>query len=255
MPLRALHGLLAAGLLAGAAARADATNLVPVSGPRDAPSIRALAGWTLHIHPALLATNTLAATTRAISLLQAQLEEIVRVVPAAAVAELRKVPLWFSPEYPGIRPGAEYHPNADWLRTHGRDPVMAIGVEFTNVRIFDAETRRMPNFALHELAHSYHDRVLGNDHPSVKAAYEKAKAGGIYDQVERRDSEGRTRMDRAYALTNPQEYFAETTEAFFARNDFFPYDRDQLQQADPAGYALMSDLWGVHGNAAGAAAP
>ena len=25
-----------------------------------------------------------------------------------------------------------------------------------------------------------------------------------------------------WAMTNPMEYFAESTEAFFARNDFFP---------------------------------
>ena len=68
----------------------------------------------------------------------------------------------------------------------------------------------MPNFALHELAHSYHDRVLagGFGNEAIKAAYEKAKAGGRYDSVERQDSEGHKRMDRAYAMTNPQEYFA-----------------------------------------------
>ena len=45
--------------------------------------------------------------------------------------------------------------------------------------------------------------MLGHDHAGIKAAYEKAKAGGKYDRVERQDSEGRRRMDRAYAMTNP----------------------------------------------------
>jgi len=103
----------------------------------------------------------------------------------------------------------------------------------------------MPNFALHELAHAYHDRVLGNDHAGIKAAYAKAKAGGKYDRVERQDSEGGKRMDRAYALTNPQEYFAETTEAFFAQNDFFPYNRPQLEKLDPEMAELLAKLWGL----------
>ena len=34
-------------------------------------------------------------------------------------------------------------------------------------------------------------------------------------------------------MTNPQEYFAECTEAFFARNDFYPYARDELKKHDP----------------------
>jgi Mlc titration factor MtfA (ptsG expression regulator) len=124
---------------------------------------------------------------------------------------------------------------------------MAQGVEFTNVRIFEAETRRMPNFSLHELAHAYHDRVLagGFANKEIRAAFEKAKASGNYDRVERQDSEGRKRMDRAYAMTNPQEYFAESTEAYFTRNDFFPYIGDELKQHDPEMFALLRELWGV----------
>ena len=52
-------------------------------------------------------------------------------------------------------------------------------------------------------------------------------------------------MDRAYALTNPFEYFAEDTEAYFTRNDFFPYTREELRQHDPAMFELLTRLWGV----------
>ena len=207
---------------------------------------RRLAGWTVHVRRELLAKDA-GATARALELLQTQLEEIIRVVPAAAVKELQKVPLWISPEYPNTPPRAEYHPDAGWLREHGRDPAMEKCVEFTNVRIFEAETRRMPNFALHELAHAYHDRVLadGFANREIKAAYEMAKAGGTYNRVERQDSKGRKSIDRAYALTSPQEYFAENTEAFFTRNDFFPYTRDELKQHDPGMFALLMKLWDV----------
>jgi hypothetical protein len=223
-------------------AHAEARNQAANGG--GAHETREIAGWTVHIHRALRATNTVA-TEQAIGLLKAQLNEIVRVVPKAAVGELQKVALWISPEYPGIKPRAEYHPNAGWLREHGRDPAMAKGVEFTNVRIFEAETRRMPNFALHELAHSYHDRVLPNGfgNPEIKAAYEHAKASGKYDHVKRRDAEGREHTGLAYAMTNPQEYFAETTEAFFSTNDFFPFDRKELKPHDPEMFGLLVKLW------------
>ena len=207
---------------------------------------RQVEGWTVHISRELL-TNQGAATAKALELLQVQLREIVRLVPKAAVVELQKVPLYFSPEYPGVPPRAEYHPGADWLSSNGRDPVMAKGVEFTNVRVFEPESRRMPNFALHELAHGYHDRFLpgGYDNPKVKDAYEKAKAGGTYEHVERRDSEGRKRIDRAYALTNPAEYFAECTEAYFSRNDFYPFTNEELKKHDPLMFELLGMLWGV----------
>jgi hypothetical protein len=182
-----------------------------------------------------------AATARALELLQVQLEEIVRLLSAPALARLRQVPLWLSPEYPGIPPKAEYHVAAAWLRAHGRDPAMAKAVEFTNVRIFDAEVRRMPVFVLHELAHAYHDQVLGHAHAGIRQAYEAAKAGGAYDRVERQDAQGRRSFGRAYALTTPQEYVAEGTEAFFGRNDFLPYDRAELRRHDPALFALLAD--------------
>ena len=209
--------------------------------------VRDVEGWKVHINKIMLTESDRKLTERALELLRTMLQEIIRVVPAKAVAELRKVPLYFSPEYPNKRPGAEFHPDAGWLRAHGRDPVMAKGVEFSNIRIFDAEVRRMPNFALHELAHAYHNRVLGGNfgNAEIKTAYEHAKAGGEYDRVERQDSEGRKRMDKAYAMTNPQEYFAETTEAYFSKNDFQPYTKEELKTFDPEMFKLLGKLWGV----------
>ena len=86
---------------------------------------------------------------------------------------------------------------------------MAKGVEFTNVRIFERETRRMPNFALHELAHAYHDQVLpaGFDNADIKAAYERAKAGGWYDRVERRFGDGRTAEEARLRLDQSARIF------------------------------------------------
>ena len=209
---------------------------------------RNILGWTVNVRRELLDTDSAKTETeKAMKLLEVQLDEIIRVVPAKAVIELKKVPLWISQEYPATPPRAEYHPGAGWLRDNHRDPAMVKGIEFTNVRIFEAETRRMPNFALHELAHAFHDRVLpkGFDNPELKAAYETAKKSGKYDRVERQDSEGRKRMDVAYAMTNPQEYFAENTEAYFTRNDFFPFDRKELKEHDPATLELIGSLWGA----------
>ena len=207
----------------------------------------AIEGWTVLVNERLLKEEK-AATEKALELLRVQLQEIIRVVPAPAVAKLREVPLWFSPAYPGVKPSAEYHPGAGWLRDHGRDPAMAKAVEITDVRNFEAEMKRMPNFILHELAHGYHDRFLprGFGNPEVKAAYDRAKASKSYDQVERSFGNGRpNRKEKAYAMTDPMEYFAETTEAFFSRNDFFPFTRAELKQHDPEIEKLLGQLWGV----------
>jgi hypothetical protein len=204
-------------------------------------------GWNVQIS-ATLWQKQKAATETALELLQKQLAEIVRGVPAPALARLREVPLWFSPEYPRVPPRAEYHPGAGWLREHGRNPAMAKAVEFTNVADFENEMIRMPNFALHELSHAYHDRVLpgGFDNAEIKSAFARAKAGQSYDKVERWFGNGRPNtFERAYAMTNPQEYFAECTEAFFSRNDFFPFTRNELKKHDPEMFDLLVKLWGL----------
>ena len=222
-------------------------TLMPVSEHQTTK----IEGWTVNVSEELLA-NDQAATERALELLKRQLQEIVRVVPEVAVTELRKVPLWFSPEYPGVQPRAEYHPGAGWLKDNKRDPAMARGVEFTDVRNFERETRRMPNFTLHELAHAYHDRVLedGFGNVRIRESFENAKKQGLYDKVEQRFGDGRSAQVKAYAMSNPMEYFAECTEAFFSTNDFFPFNREQLEKHDPEAVALLNDLWQCDGGAA-----
>lgn len=219
-------------------------SLLPAEEGSPVRDKRCMVGWTVNISSALIQQDA-AGVEKAMQLLRLQLEEIVRVVPKAAVAELQKVTLWVSPEYAGFRPRAEYHPGAGWLKENGRDPVMAKGVEFTNVRIFEEETRRMPNFTLHELAHAYHDRVLGNDQKDILAAYEKAKSSKSYDKVEHWHGKGPTTFDRAYAMNNPMEYFAESTEAFFSRNDFYPFTREELAKHDPGMLAVLQRVWGA----------
>ncbi len=229
-------------------AAAKTKNLdVAKAGTEEKPAEhqkREIEGWTVLISPQLL-ENERELTEQAMELLTVQLREITRVVPAAAVKELRKVPLWFSPPYPNAGQRAEYHPGAGWLRDNGRDPMMVKAVEFTNVRIFERETKRMPNFALHELAHAYHDRVLpkGFGNEDLKAAYERAKEKGLYEKVERRFGDGRTAVERSYAMTNPMEYFAECSEAFFSINDFFPFTNKELKKHDPEMFALLGRLW------------
>lgn len=203
-----------------------------------------LLGWKLQIRKELKESEP-EALSQALTILEKQLQEIVDVVPEPAVAKLRGVTLWFSPVYPNEQPRCEYHPGAGWLKDHGRDPAMEKGVEFSNIGIFEKEYRRMPNFALHELAHAYHDQFLqdGFSNPKIKMAHDKARKAGSYDQVEQRFGDGRSAQTKAYAMSNPAEYFAESTEAYFSTNDFFPFTREQLVKHDPTIAELLGTLW------------
>ena len=102
-----LHAAVAFSLLADLPATpAGFDDAAPAASPAPAYERRDLEGWTVPVRRELIQTN-LMATEHALQLLRKQLEEIVRVVPAPAVKELRLVPLYFSPEYPGRQPTAK----------------------------------------------------------------------------------------------------------------------------------------------------
>jgi tRNA U38,U39,U40 pseudouridine synthase TruA len=101
-------------------------------------------------------------------------------------------------------------------------------------------TEDQPMMVLHELAHAYHHQVLTRGNSDVLKAFENAVKSKKYEMV----PYVRGQKLRAYALTNDTEYFAELTEAYFGRNDFYPFTREELKTFDPEGYALMERIWG-----------
>lgn len=143
----------------------------------------------------------------------------------------------------GHAPCSEYHPSAEWLKSHGLTPDKAKSVEIENASKCIGSSVDQPSMVLHELAHAYHDRVLGFDDSGILAAYRNAVEGHRHDLVRHKSG----KLERADALANAQEYFAEGTEAYFRRNDFFPFNRAELKHHDPE---LLAHLIRVSGEGA-----
>lgn len=214
--------------------------LVPtVASAVDGYTSRNIEGWPVRVSDTLMKDQP-EATKLALELLADQLRKVKKMLPKSALAKVINVPIWFSPEYKGVRPTGEYHPGKGWLKSQGRRPELHRCIEFTNIPIFEREIKRMPVLVLHELAHAYHDQVLGFDDAEVKATYGVALSNGSYESVKRGNA---AKKERAYAITNDREYFAETTEAYFGRNDFYPFDRDDLELHDPRMAKLLKRLW------------
>jgi hypothetical protein len=224
---------------------ADRSTPARKSGKRYVPTAdyakRSIEGWTVRVNKALLGKEA-DLGGRALQLLQNKLYGIRRVVPPAALRKLQEVPIWLGVD-DGHAPCAEYHPSRDWLMKNGFNPDKAKSVEIGNASRFLEWSKDQPEMVLHELAHSYFDRVLGLKDPGVNAAYERAVKSGLYDSVLRNNG----KMERAYALCNPEEYFAEATEAFFGTNDFYPFVRVELVKHDPTLYKVLVDVWNRSG--------
>lgn len=207
--------------------------------PTDRYEVRRIEGWTVLVNRGFLDDRP-GLADRTLTLLRHQLYQIGRRVPAVAVDDLRTIRIWVEEREPH-HPCTTYHSSADWLREHGMNPEKARCVEIANARNFLAWTLDQPWMVLHELAHGYHHQFLdgGFDSPEIRAAFERAREAKLYESVLRVN--GRT--GRAYALTNPMEYFAEATEAFFGTNDFYPFVRPELRRHDPGAFELLKRLW------------
>ncbi len=217
---------------------ADEPSFVPTSQY----VVQEIEGWTVRVNRDLL-DDERALGEEALRLLEVKLYDVSRVVPEPALTKLRQVPIWLGIN-DGHAKGAEYHPSRDWLAENGYNPDKVKSVEIGNAARFLRFSRTQPAVVLHELAHAYHDRVLGFDHPDVKAAHERAVASGRYDRILHASG----RQQRAYALTNPQEFFAESSEAYFGTNDFYPFVRAELREFDPETDEMLQRLWTARPN-------
>ncbi len=177
----------------------------------------------------------------ALEFLRGKLIDIRIVVPADRLARLREFTIVLDRSC-GDLGAMQYHPSADWLANHGYPRSLARCVHLP--RAEHVATRRnvteQPWVILHELAHAYHDQVLGFDDPRIIAAWEAFKRGGAGDDALLFDG-SRTRH---YGLTNQKEFFAEMTEAYFGANDFAPFNRAELKTGFPELHALLEEIWG-----------
>jgi hypothetical protein len=200
---------------------------------------RTVAGFTILVAPDLLARKKHAAES--LAELKRQLVNVRRVLPADRLAPLLEVRIWMEWTNAKSKSAAQFSPSTAWLRTNRQNPDKANGVELSDARKFVSWSRQdQPWMVLHELAHAYHFLVLGENHAGIRAAYQQAMERKLYESV--RHANGN--KVRAYAATNEKEYFAELTEAYFGKNDFYPFTRADLRKHDPVGYKLMQDTWG-----------
>ncbi len=211
----------------------------PVTHPREE---RVIEGWTVLVDRRLLpggAHESLGKT--ALGLIEADLRRIQLLVPTDRLTRLKKVTIVLDQECGDLK-AMQYHPSADWLENNGYERSLARCVHIPRAAGYTDPQHvfTQPSCLLHELAHAFHDQVLGFDHQGVRSAFARAQLEKKYESV--LFIRGGER--RHYALTNHKEYFAEATEAWFGTNDFYPFVRSELEEHDPALAKVLREVWG-----------
>lgn len=204
------------------------------------PIEREIEGWTIALDPQLMQPENKAVADDALKALANHLQRVKYIVPKDRVEQLQKLRIWVDWEHE--LGNMQYHPSRGWLLANGYDPRLVNHVHIPRAKnlLDPGQWAKHPYVVLHELAHSFHDQVLSFDDPKVIEVYDQMKEEGTYDKVMLYTG----RKVKHYGLTNHKEYFAESTEAYFGVNDFYPFVRAELKEHDPRMFALMQDVWG-----------
>jgi hypothetical protein len=215
---------------------------IPQESNKPTAHIRkVLHGFGVMVDTRLITGDNADDGTLALERLDCQLGTVAMLAPVDRLLRLRQVTIWLDLSN-GDLTSPQYHPSADWLMQHGYDTAMARCVHIPDVHYFmNAKFQREQPFALlHELAHAYHDQVLGFDNADVMAAYTRFKQSGKYNSVLHISG----RMLPHYGLTDQKEFFAEMTETYFGANDFYPFNSAELNRDEPELFKLMAGIWG-----------
>ncbi len=205
----------------------------------DGWSDRTIGGWLVHLDAGCSGSGEPELERSFAGVLADQIATLGR-LPEAARAAIAPVEIFVSSGTHRAF-GAQHHPSAAWLASHGYPAAFARHVEICNWREFTTLVRDQPFCLLHEMAHAYQDRRPQID-DAIHAAYSHAQSSGLYLKVTHLHG---AELVQAYALSNEHEYFAELSEAYFGVNDFFPYDRGELETYDPDGLRMIEQAWGV----------
>ncbi|UCF14626.1 MAG: hypothetical protein JSW59_14525 [Phycisphaerales bacterium] len=216
-------------------------SIAQAKAHRFEPVIQTIEGWTVHVDPQLLKGEQSETGARALNMLANHLERIAVLVPAEQLAKLRTIEFWIEHDHPQL--GAmQYHPNPRWLTDRGHDRRLAKKIHITHAEqlLSRRQMLKHPAVILHELAHAYHDQFLSFNNQRIIDAYNKAMAEGLYEKVLLYNG----KKVRHYGANDHKEYFAEGTESFFYRNDFYPFVAAELEEYDPVLYNLLVEIWG-----------
>ncbi|MEZ6091153.1 MAG: metallopeptidase [Pirellulaceae bacterium] len=220
--------------------RGNATEPSIAKAHRFDPVVQEIEGWSVHVDPALLSGDGADDDDRSLAMLANHLQRIAILVPPESLAKLRKVEIWIERDHP-VLGAMQYHPSRGWLLANDHDERLTKKVHSPHADqlLSNEQMLKHPAVILHELAHGFHDQFLDFDHPEVIAAFENAKESKRYEQVLLYTGQ----KVRHYGLSNHKEYFAEGTEAYFYRNDFYPFVRAELKDHDPELHDLLKRLW------------
>jgi hypothetical protein len=187
-----------------------------------------ITGWTVRTNVAMEEHSSLLQRTN--SALQLELDKIRTVAPPSALKALQEVVIWLEFNSRNHQP-LQYHYSSDWLRNNGFDPRKESGIEIQAADYVNLNQDSLP--LLYMLSLAYLHRELGQNNPSVLAAFQNAQTLSQYAGK------------NGFVFSSIAEYFACVSSAYLFGIPVAPFNRAGLKKIDPQGFAMVEKVWGI----------
>jgi len=212
--------------------------------PRREYETKKLHHWTVYVEKQLVQEDPELAR-KAVERLEHQLAELLRLFPKSSHKQFSQLKLFLMfgerSAGGGRDNGLEYFQRRAPQHYADLDPRMG-----SSILIYSADNyvwlpeRRALMALAHEFAHAYQLEQWPENEPDIYDTWERAMHHGLYHNV--KDDNGRL-LPAAYATVNQLEYFAELSMVYFVGGYYTPFQRDELQSYDAAGYEMVRRVW------------
>ena len=107
----------------------------------------------------------------------------------------------------------------------------------------DSVSKNSPNYIVNIYARKlYHEKLSAVQQHSIKAQYQESNFK--YAQVYWSNGKKLIRNKVSEAKADAISYFAELSETYLGTNNYYPFDREELERFDKDGFNLMVEIWG-----------
>ncbi len=194
-------------------------------------------GWQLMISNAVKGDKAL--YQRILKQVEADLNNIVDVMPEWSLPYLRKTPIWFEKKMPPpFGNNLFFNGSKKGSAKYGIQHLYG-GVVAGSTKSYLAVAGIHPWQLLHELTHAYHQFVAKHSYQPILNAYQNTIKKNLHTS------------GNQYARKNHKEYFSTLTEAYFGIDANYPHNRNELARHDPIGYCAIVKAWGMVGKQRG----
>ena len=210
------------------------TAIAAAHEPTERYNLREIEGWQVYVHRDLLPDGKHKDVgAPALRQLKYGLAKTKQMVAADALKKLQAVMIWLEVDSThgkhGRTSGYQYHPGLDWLEKMDFHPKKLKCVEYGNAASLGKRSDfKTVEVTMHELAHAYHDQVLGFNDPNVLAAHKRSREDGKYPK--------RDWVVRA----NHKEFYAGLVTRYYESEE----RRKEIVDRDPIFSKQLEEQWG-----------